>query len=710
LPDDVLAALRYELILSGPEGEALERTVTGGESLNVAASLGEWRIDAKAYQDTVLAGTGSVTLRVRTGTNSAQVPMNMTGPCYEITVDPGVAYGTVRSNFTAAFAGTSITIRAEKGPDAVFIDGSLEAVDSSSVTVAGGSGTSGTSQSFTMPAKDVAVHAGFVQPVLYVRQGGAGSKDGTSWENASDDLQKMMDAHWLQSTDYSSYTYIVKMGAGTYKPRWEPSAAGTYDDAGDTRDRTFNLREGVEVWGGYPAGGGDSRNVTGNVTTLSGDFGNNDTGSGATLGGNTENAYHVVKAENIPAASGTVLDGLTITGGNAEKSGDSLGGGMYNLNSSPVLKDVIITRNAAAYRGGGIYNTVYSSPVLNNVKISGNLARGSSGNEGGGGGGGIYSDTSSPVLNNVEISGNAATNNGGGMGSLRSTPTLTNVTITGNTADSSGGGIYIYADGTPAPPVLKMIGGTVSGNTAANGGGGIYNWNANLALINVTIAGNNGGNGNGGGIYNLGSTGAPGPVLINMLISGNKATNGGGVSNSDFSPPVLTNVTVAGNYAAEKGGGMYNTNSGSPKIYNSIIWGNTATDSGALNVFTDSGTPTFAYSMVEGSGGSGVSWTFDPSYDHGGNKDEDPQFVSLDPAGSGSPKTGGNYRLGSSDPNPAVDAGLGTDYPDDTDDSIFVSSGLSAEEKAAINAALLKDLGGNTRTQDSNIDMGAYER
>ncbi|MDR1058009.1 MAG: hypothetical protein LBL43_00525, partial [Treponema sp.] len=51
LPGSVLAALRYELTLTGPGGEVLERTVTGGETLNLTVPLGEWRITAKAYKE-----------------------------------------------------------------------------------------------------------------------------------------------------------------------------------------------------------------------------------------------------------------------------------------------------------------------------------------------------------------------------------------------------------------------------------------------------------------------------------------------------------------------------------------------------------------------------------------------------------------------------------------------------------------------------------
>jgi hypothetical protein len=459
----VLAALRYELVLTGPRGELLERTVTGGESFSLAVNLGEWRIDTKAYQDTVLAGTGSVTLAVGPGRNSAQVPMNMSGKCYEITIDSTVAHGTVRSNFTAAFAGTAITITAEEDPGATFVDNSLEAEESGTANPVVLSG-SGTSRSFTMPAADVTVYAEFVKGVRYVREGGSG--DGTSWNKASGDLQKMMDELWVQYTDYPNYPYTVKVGAGTYKPQHMPeipASPGSYTAGGS--DAAFILREGVQVWGGYPAGGGDSRNVTANETILSGDINDSNTV-------NSGDAYHVVLAVDLPPTSGTVLDGLTIKGGNADGFGSNplvgsatvysgSGGGMYNFNANPVLINVTISGNRAN-GGGGMYNGD-SSPVLVNVKISGNDA-------GGGGGGGIYNTGSSsrPVLINTLISGNKASD-GGGIENNGSSPVLINVTIAGNSAYSGGGGMYSYGS-NPLPKIYNSI---IWGNTGG-GSPGIY--------------------------------------------------------------------------------------------------------------------------------------------------------------------------------------------------------------------------------------------
>jgi hypothetical protein len=614
----------------------------------------------------------------------------------------------------------------------IFIDGSLNVLTTSIPVILSGSGPSG---SFTMPAEDVGLYADFRQTVLYVRQGGAGLNNGTSWENASGDLQEMMNE--LGAIPGYTGPRIVKVGAGTYKPQYKPNSDSTvdYTTPANDRDSAFLLRKGVQVLGGYPAGGGDSRNVTGNVTTLSGDFLGNDMMSGTaypsdtqSFSNNGENAYHVVLAVGIPLNSGTVLDGLTIKGGYSSGGGDITvgsgafnrqhGGGIYMINASPVLTNLTICENWGNDRGGGIYNTAGSSPVLSSVKIFNNRATSGggmyndgtssmvlskvtiSGNRGTSGSGGMSNINSSLVLTDVTISGNNGVGNGGGMYNISSSLILTNVMISGNGADTHGGGIY---NGGSSLTLTNVI---ISNNTVGNNGGGIANYsNSLLALVNVTIAGNTA-NGNGGGMYNEGSSLA----LVNVTISGNTANEGGGMFNIVDSSPVLTNVTVAGNYAAT-GGGIFTSQAGSlPKIRNSVIWGNTAgTDPNISN--GGSAGPEFTYSIVQGSGGSG-SWIPATGTNGGNNKDADPSFISPNPAGSGSPKTGGDYRLGSSDPNPAVDAGSDSWYPDNANDtSAFpIALGLSTEEKAAINAALLKDLGGNIRTQGGTIDMGAYER
>jgi hypothetical protein len=443
----------------------------------------------------------------------------------------------------------------------------------------------------------------------------------------------------------------------------------------------------VEIRGGYPVTATSAttdadRNWAANQAILSGDIDDNDTGD--TING--DNAYHVVLGVDIATGSGTVLDGFTIKGGNADGSGSinvdmgqgsrsisgANGAGLFNFYSSPVLTNVTIAGNTVSFMGGGdgggMYNTDSSSPVLTNVTIAGNIAPI---------GGGMSNNSSSPILTNVTIAGNSASpfsssGNGGGMSNNSSSPVLTNVIITGNSASphgmgsSYGGGMYNTGSSSP---VLTNV--TISGNVASLGGG-MSNNSSSPILTNVTIAGNSANTYGGGGMYNSSSS----PVLTNVTITGNKVSSFG------------------------SGGGMYN-NSSSPKIRNSVIWGNTATGEPGISNNDSVNTPTVDYSIVQG-GWTGAG---------GNNLNSDPLFVSAatDPA----PTTTGNYHLTAD--SPAINAGSNGYYPDTLAkwQAIETLLGQTILTEAVYNAyvlpALSKDAGGADRIKGTVIDMGAYE-
>jgi hypothetical protein len=308
---------------------------------------------------------------------------------------------------------------------------------------------------------------------------------------------------------------IVHVAAGTYKPQYwidtEGNLAETVPGGQSDRDKTFILREGVELRGGYTADSATTLSETERKARfnaegvplsedyraiLSGDIDNNDTDII-----NGSNAYHVVVGVNISAESRTILDGFTIKGGNADEDTNNTdahiivnstsvyqyaGGGMYNDSSSPVLSNVTIVGNTAGV-GGGMINGELSSPILSNVTIAGNTADVL-------GGGMINGDLSSPVLSNVTIVGNTASG-GGGMSNFFSSPILTNVTIAGNNA-GIGGGMY----NNESSPMLTNV--TIAGNNAGDLGGGMSNDpSSSLKIRNSIIWGNSSGiiTGSGGG-------------------------------------------------------------------------------------------------------------------------------------------------------------------------------------------------------------------
>jgi len=498
---------------------------------------------------------------------------------------------------------------------------------------------------------------------IYVDAGATGANNGTSWADA---YKYLRDA--LTAAGSGSEIWVAQ---GTYRPD-----ANTRNPTG-TNDRTatFQLKNGVAIYGGFPTGGG-SRDPNTYVTSLSGDIN--------VPGNNSDNSYHVVTGSGIDST--TVLDGFTITKGYATSSGANFGGGLYNSSGSPTVTNCTFNSNTSI-NGGGMYN-YNSSPTITNCTFTDNEAY----EEGLGVGGGIYNNKfSSPTLNYCTFSGNSAYH-GGGMFNDQGSPTVTNCTFNSNTSKNDGGGVYnkkssptiincifsgnevCFSQGTSygggmfnnySSPTLtncKFIGNLVDGDGAA--GGGMFNYVGSPTLTNCTFIGNsaNGYNAGGGGMYNDGSS----PNITNCEFSGNSAdyygsgmfnyvgsptlTNctfteneaadfGGGMYNYSNSDPNIVNCTFIGNSVSKFGGGIYNTGS-SPNITNCILWGNSAPTGPQIY----GSAATVSFSDVQG------GWTGT------GNINADPRFVS---------GPGGNYYLsqiasGQAFDSPCVNAGSDT--------------------------------------------------
>jgi len=281
--------------------------------------------------------------------------------------------------------------------------------------------------------------------------------------------------------------------------------------------------------------------------------------------------YHVVQCIS-GEGSATVLEGFTITGGNANGSEpDNLGGGMYNTGSSPTVTNCIFTSNIA-YRGGGMLNLASSSPTVTKCTFSGNNARD---------GGGMYNDnTSRPTVTNCTFSNNAAYL-GGGMYNSYTKPTVTNCRFVSNTASLHGGGMH-NEHSYPTVTNCSFI-----GNTAAAHGGGIMN---------------NYGKGDFGGVF----------FIVNCSFVQNSVGGwGGGCCNANTAP-CFVNCTFSGNTASD-GGGTYNSASSIMTAINCIYWGDTVNE-----IVNNSSITTVTYSDVEG------GWVGT------GNIEADPLFADAD--------------------------------------------------------------------------------
>jgi len=292
-----------------------------------------------------------------------------------------------------------------------------------------------------------------VGSIIYVKWNATGANNGASWTDAYTNLQSAI------GTAISGESIWV--AKGTYKPT-----------TGTDQTVSFLLKNGVKIYGGF-VGTETSlsqRKPAVNITILSGDIG--------TVGYSGDNSYNVVKGNY--SNNTAVLDGFKITGGLAF-GGSNYGGGIFNDNSSPTLRNLIISGNTAYY-GGGIGNINNSNPILVNVFFIGNLAGG-----GVGVGGGMNNTNSNPSLRNVTFSDNKGSFGSCMYNSGNSNLTMTNVTFNhnGSTTFSTG---CIYNDVSN----LNLYNVTMSGNYSSSGIGGITAYGATNINIYNSIIWNNG--------------------------------------------------------------------------------------------------------------------------------------------------------------------------------------------------------------------------
>jgi hypothetical protein len=558
--------------------------------------------------------------------------------------------------------------------------------------------------------------------VIYVNNDADGANDGSNWIDAYTCLQDALTA--VKGGDE------IRVAQGTYKPDQQvvtTSRSGPRLVSSGDRMDTFQLVNGVVIKGGY-AGfdepDPDARDIGVYKTILSGDLNGNDS---LDLVNSTENSYHVVTGNGTDETA--VLDGFTITGGNANgtdwesqgggmfnKSGSPTvtnctfennsstrsGGGMSNFNSSPMLTNCVFSRNLTNNNGGGILCHGASSPTITNCIISENTADfwgggiecddssptiidcTISGNaasvapDSATGGGGIYCRDSHPTIINCTISGNTSTS-GGGIGCNGSSPTIINCTISSNTSTRSAGGIGCYWNSSPT--ITDCI---ITDNTSEQAGGGIYCYRDSFAIItNNIITGNSAGQGNGGGIMCWDNSS---PSITNNIIMGNSARFGGGINcNRNCSPSIINNIII-GNSADDQGGGIYCGDS-SPDIINNTIIRNWATWGGGIYSGGDDSFPTVINTIlwmdspqeIYLHAGGSVAVTYccvRGGWTGAGNINADPLFVDAAEADY-------HLQVGS----PCVDTG----------------------NNSAIGPSLVVDLEQNPRIENGIVDMGAYE-
>lgn len=148
-----------------------------------------------------------------------------------------------------------------------------------------------------------------------------------------------------------------------------------------------------------------------------------------------------------------------IISNNSCASSLSSGGGIIVYDSSPLIKNNIITYNSADNSGGGIVYTNSYATTVNNI-----IANNNSNN----GGGGLTCTGGSPKIISNIIVNNSAGGGGGGILCGSSSPSFINNTIVNNTSNQ-GGGLFCGNNGNPI-----FINTILWGNSALNNGQQVY--------------------------------------------------------------------------------------------------------------------------------------------------------------------------------------------------------------------------------------------
>jgi hypothetical protein len=340
--------------------------------------------------------------------------------------------------------------------------------------------------------------------IIHVDASATPGGDGQSWNTAFDNLQ---DALAVAVTGVE-----VWLADGVYYPN--VSTGSSPQD----QTLTFTLIEGVNLYGGFAGNETElgQRNPETNITILSGDIDGDDFNIDTNNIAETvidiqgSNSYHVLNGQNI--TDSTLIDGFTITAGNASFSpADVYGGGMVcNESDGPSINNIIFVGNKANDQGGATYgcaNAVSNSQYLSNQGFSG---------------GAIFSDGGN--FNNVEFISNESIFGRGGALFTKDSTILENVLFRGNATTFDGGAIYM----------------------ASSGG------SHSFQLINVTITGNKASSGSGGGIY-ANSTGSL--DIINSIIWNNQDNSGQGTASS----AIVSNLTINNSYSLIQGFGSTGT-------------------------------------------------------------------------------------------------------------------------------------------------------
>ncbi|MEL7472297.1 MAG: choice-of-anchor Q domain-containing protein [Planctomycetota bacterium] len=366
----------------------------------------------------------------------------------------------------------------------------------------------------------------FASAVCYVDASRPTGGVGNAWDEAFSDLQNAI--AFVRATRNCLNIQAILIAEGTYTPT-QPNGA---------RSASFELADGVNLFGGYPTGGG-TPDPAAHPTILSGDFKNDDAPDGSS--GTDNNSYHVVTGDGVTDVS---ISDLTITRGAATGAVEHSGGGLYLFNvERAVMRGVTFNDNQASNSGGGAYLDQSREIDFDDCVFDGNSAIDPVNARSGA----IeYSGTKDSLVRNSSILNNTSASN---VGAIRLTGFSTDVEleslmVSGNSAAGENGAISV-SDGSTA-----TISDSVFTDNEAGAGAAISVFDAEAVVVNTLVYANRVAGGFGSGALRASTNGRL--HIVNSTVAfntGNNETGGvrSGASNAAIN---IENSILFGNTGA----------------------------------------------------------------------------------------------------------------------------------------------------------------
>jgi predicted outer membrane repeat protein len=380
------------------------------------------------------------------------------------------------------------------------------------------------------PVRDVTISNGN-RSVIYVTPEGAGTGDGSSWENATPYLHDVVQQNYSEPKQIwvKKGTYYGNISAG--------SNLAAFVITGNNR-----------VYGGFEGYESsleerqlfnpsilDGQNVC-RVLCQTSDFVLSETSlwDGFTIqnGLNNQNGSSNIELDSYlyPTVSGN------------DRTGN--GGGVYLMKNS-ILRNCTI-KNCTAISGGGVFNNggevIDCSFYNNQAEMAGALYNSSEG----------IVQLSNSIVENNETTGSAYMIYGGGLFNSGHLYIYEGTEIRNNSSKCGGG---VYNNG-----IITILSGSISSNTGREGGG-IYN-EGELKMSGGSISYNEASS-NGGGIVitNIGKNNALNTFSGGSIFSNTSSRNGGGIICYSGTLQIKDSIKIQENSALQNGGGIYSRGS-----------------------------------------------------------------------------------------------------------------------------------------------------